>query len=139
MVAEKVGDHLGHLLTLMNDDASKEAAADHVLAKLVLDIFGNRSLSYVNRLIIHPAGPKGQPAEPGFENAKTNIRVAVQDTAAEERRHRSHRAPGMGGDPADKPIVPEVAITGEAKRKTVMNDSETFFVRGFPDRLELRM
>src|SRR4030095_9577972 len=114
MVAHNCADHFGQLLPRINDDASKEAAADHVLAKLVLDIFGNRSLSYVNRLIIHPAGPKGQPAEPGFENAKTNIRVAVQDTAAEERRHRSHRAPGMGCEPADEPIVPEVAITGEA-------------------------
>src|SRR5918996_5472524 len=106
----------------MNDDARKEAAADHVLAELVLDILGNRALANVNRLIVHPACPKGQPAETRFENAEANIRVAVQDAGAKERRNRPHRAPRMGCQPADKAIVPKVAITGKAKRKAVMNN-----------------
>src|SRR5919108_1348742 len=137
VIAEKIGDHLSHLLALMNHNARKEAAADHVLAELMLDILGNRAFANVNRLIIHPARPKGKPAETGFENAKTNIRVAVQDTGAKERRNRSHCTPRMGCQPADEPIVPKVAITGEAKRKAVMNDTEAFFVGGSPDWLEV--
>ena len=52
---------------------------------------------------------------------------------------RSHRAPGMGCQPAHEPVVPEIAIATEAKKKNCGERAETFFVYGSPDGLQAGM
>src|SRR6266700_1449639 len=112
-VAEKSGDGGEHVLALLMLDAAEEAAARQVLARLHLELGGAADIGV---LLVHAPSPKRQPAKAAFEGTEAQARVAVEDPAADKRGYKSHRAPGMRGEAAEKDVVPKIEMAGVVGR-----------------------
>src|SRR5687768_4091910 len=102
-----------HVLAFMEIEATEKPSTCQILTWALLEL-GNAP--YIAGLLVHTLAPEGQPAVTAFQHSQAQISVAVHNSGANKRRYKTHRAPGMRRQTAQKDVVPEILVAREVRR-----------------------